>query len=72
MDWQERLRVYQADRVSGAMALADQAARILEAWAQAAPAERIEDLRAGLEALLAALRAAHPDMAPPLLSLIHI
>jgi translation initiation factor 2B subunit (eIF-2B alpha/beta/delta family) len=66
VDWQERLRAYQADRVSGAMALADQAAWILEAWAQAAPAERMEDLRAGLEALLAALHAAHPDMAPPL------
>jgi translation initiation factor 2B subunit (eIF-2B alpha/beta/delta family) len=66
VDWQERLRAYQADRVSGAMALADQAAWILEAWAQAAPAERMEDLRAGLEALLAALHTAHPDMAPPL------
>ena len=48
------------------MALAHQAARILEAWAQAVPAGGIDELRAGLEGLLAALHAAHPDMAPPL------
>jgi translation initiation factor 2B subunit (eIF-2B alpha/beta/delta family) len=66
VDWRELLRAYQADHVSGAMALAHQAARILEAWAQAIPVERMEELRSELEALLTTLHAAHPDMAPPL------
>lgn len=64
--WQEEVTAYREDRSSGAMALAARAARIIAAWAQAAPATDIEGFRLGLEELLRSLREAHPDMAPPL------
>ncbi|WP_376789841.1 hypothetical protein [Thermoflexus sp.] len=63
--WEEALKAYQEDRISGAMALAVRAAQIVEEWAQIAPVDRVEDFRAELEGLLDALIQAHPDMAPP-------
>jgi len=65
-DWREELKAYQEDRTSGAMALAFQAARIIEGWAQTASADQVEDFRSELEGLLQAILRAHPDMAPPL------
>ncbi len=63
--WRAALKAYQEDRTSGALALALQASRIVEDWAQIAPTGQMEDFRAELEELLQALIRAHPDMAPP-------
>lgn len=65
-NWREALKAYQEDRTSGAMALAFQAAQIVEEWAQTAPVDHAEDFRSELEEVLQALIRAHPDMAPPL------
>jgi len=63
--WHQDLQAYRADRSSGATALAHRAAQIVAEWARTAPAERAEDFRAALEALLQEIIGAHPDMAPP-------
>ncbi|HXF68245.1 MAG TPA: hypothetical protein VNK89_00420 [Thermoflexus sp.] len=63
-DWEEALKAYREDRSSGAMALADQAAAILERWAQSYPEGQLTSFLTELEGLLQAVREAHPDMAP--------
>ncbi|WP_376792291.1 hypothetical protein [Thermoflexus sp.] len=63
-DWQEALKAYREDRSSGAMALAHQAAALVERWAQSYPEGQLTSFLMELDGLLQALREAHPDMAP--------